>query len=228
MIRILFLLVILVISDVKTAKAQSNEVLKERTCDTRIESLTEDSVIALSQDELVVSRRFIERKNDKEFFDLVSSDLELKDDPEPQILADTIKNFTTDNFETSPEQEVFAMTEPRIALAEIPLPSLWWAKKQFDPFDGRLISDWFTYPQLKQIDITVNWQLWTLLDYLGRYRFINQFGTVTRQYGYTLRVFNQQQQCLALYEYDDTINPPKWEIKLEGLGQDSLQIEPSN
>lgn len=114
----------------------------------------------------------------------------------------------------------------KISVASIAVPSLWWAIEQFDPFGGRLIDDWLTYPQIKQIDLTVNWQLWTLLDYLGRYRFINQFGTVAREYGYSLRIFNQQQQCLALYEYNEQTNPPKWEITIEGLGDDSLQVEP--
>ena len=118
--------------------------------------------------------------------------------------------------------------EPKIAVASIAAPSLWWAREQFDPFGGRLINDWLTYPQIKQIDLTVNWQLWTLLDYLGRYRFINQFGTVAREHGYSLRIFNQQQQCLAIYEYSDRTNPPKWEITIEGLGEDSLQVEPGS
>jgi hypothetical protein len=119
-------------------------------------------------------------------------------------------------------------TEPKIALAGFAIPSLWWAKEQFDPFGGKLIHNWLTNTQIKQIDLTVNWQLWTLLDYLGRYRFINQFGTVARQYGYSLRIFNQQQQCLALYEYNNAVNPPKWEIKIEGVGQESLPVQPTN
>lgn len=135
-----------------------------------------------------------------------------------------ISENTTDNSITVNSTN----TEPKIAVAGIILPSLWWAKEQFDPFGGRLVKNWLTNPQIKQIDLTVNWQLWTLLDYLGRYRFINQFGTVAREYGYSLRIFNQQQQCLALYEYNDEINPPKWEIKIEGLGEDSLQVEPEN
>lgn len=107
------------------------------------------------------------------------------------------------------------------------IPSLWWARQQFDPFGGRLVSDWSSNPKIRQIDLTVNWQLWTLLDYLARYRFVNQFGTVARQYGYNLRVFNQQQQCLAIYYYNQQSDPPKWEIQLEGLGQDSLPVVPT-
>lgn len=112
------------------------------------------------------------------------------------------------------------------AFAAINVPSLWWATEQFDPFGGRLVNNWLARPNLKKVDITVNWQLWTLLDYLGRYRFLNQFGTVAREYGYELRVFNQEKQCLGIYEYNISSNPPKWEIKLEELGQDGLQVKP--
>ncbi|HHP7231581.1 MAG TPA: hypothetical protein ACFCUY_12080 [Xenococcaceae cyanobacterium] len=119
-------------------------------------------------------------------------------------------------------------SNPNVNVAGIAMPSLWWAREQFDPFNGRLIDHWLAHPQLKQIDLTVNWRLWTLLDYLGRYRFLNQFGTIAREYGYELRVFNQQQQCLGIYEYNAASNPPRWEIKLESIGQDSLQVQPTN
>ena len=114
----------------------------------------------------------------------------------------------------------------RTTIASINVPTLWWATEQFDPFGGKLVNNWLTRPSLKQIDVTVNWQFWTLLDYLGRYRFLNQFGTVAREYGYNLRVFNQEKQCLGIYEHNPTSNPPKWEIKLQDLGQDSLKVEP--
>jgi hypothetical protein len=105
--------------------------------------------------------------------------------------------------------------------------SIWWAAQQFDPFAGNLIQNWLTYPQKQQINLTVDWQLWTILDYFGRYRFVNQFGTVVRKYGYTLNVLNQKEQCLAIYKYNSTTKPPKWELYLEKLGRDSLEVEPS-
>ena len=107
-------------------------------------------------------------------------------------------------------------------------PSLWWATEQFDPFDGRLVENWLADSKVQQINLVVNWQLWTLLDYLGRYRFVNQFGTVARKYGYNLNIFNQKNQCLATYKYNPISKPPKWEINLEQLGQNSLQIEPTD
>ena len=145
-----------------------------------------------------------------------------------QILQE---QYNSDNPQVSINTFQNSLKNPnpeKITIAGISLPSLWWAKQQFDPFGGRLIDNWLTYPQIKQIDLTVNWQLWTLLDYLGRYRFMNQLGTVVREYGYSLRVFNQQQKCLAHYKYNNEAIPPKWEIKIEGIGQDSLQIESTN
>jgi hypothetical protein len=120
------------------------------------------------------------------------------------------------------------ITERTISSQGLTVPSLWWAKEQFDPFNGRLIINWFAYPQLKQIDLVVNWQLWTILDYLQRYRLINKIGTVAREYGYALRVFNQQKQCLATYQYNSSTEPPKWEINFPQSEEDSLQVNSSN
>lgn len=135
---------------------------------------------------------------------------------EQELLTEGNSEPTNNNIVTIPQTA---------SLASITLPGLWWAKQQFDPFGGRLINSWLAYPEIKQIQLTVNWQSWTLLDYLGRYRFINQFGTVARKYGYELQVFNNQQQCLASYQYNVESSPPKWEINLEQSEQDSLQIQ---
>ena len=118
---------------------------------------------------------------------------------------------------------------PFVVSNEVPLDltqsSFWWAALQFDPFGGKLIQDWLTYPQKQQINLIVNWRLWTLLDYFGRYRFVNQFGTVARKNGYSLNIFNQKDQCLASYRYNSTSIPPKWELNLEKIGRASLPIE---
>jgi hypothetical protein len=115
------------------------------------------------------------------------------------------------------------ITAQTISERQRTVPSLWWSKEQFDPFAGRLIANWLAYPEEKRIDLVVNWQLWTILDYLSRYRLINQFGTVARDYGYNLRVFNQQKKCLATYQYDNLNN--KWEINLDGSTQSGFQID---
>ncbi|MGL5795181.1 MAG: hypothetical protein ACRC06_12430 [Waterburya sp.] len=137
--------------------------------------------------------------------------------------SSAINNFKntskTDNNQHIAKQKD-ANTEPTQA-------SFWWAVEQFDPFGGKLIQNWFASPKKQQINLTVNWQLWTLLDYLGRYRFVNQFGTIARKYGYSLNIFNQKEQCLGSYKYNSVSNPPKWELYLEKLGRDSLEVEPA-
>lgn len=138
---------------------------------------------------------------------------------------------SADNLVSSPASAIPTDSPNLVAstktTSEVTQSSFWWAALQFDPFEGRLIQDWLAYPQKQQINLVVNWQLWTLLDYFGRYRFVNQFGTVARKYGYSLNIFNQKDQCLASYKYNSTSIPPKWELNLEELGRGSLPIEPA-
>lgn len=113
----------------------------------------------------------------------------------------------------------------RYASSDFPQRSIWWAAEQFDPFEGKLIQDWLTHPQKQQINLTVDLQLWSLLDYFGRYRFVNQFGAVARKYGYSLNIMNEKLHCLATYKYNSISQPPRWELKLQQLGEDSLQLD---
>ncbi len=139
----------------------------------------------------------------------------IKQDPAAINVTDT------DNFLWNKDRKNSVKSFPDITPA-----SLWWAAEQFDPFNGKLVQNWFTYPQQQQINLVVNWRLWNLLDYFGRYRFVNQFGTVVRKYGYSLNIFNQKDQCLASYKYNPGSIPPKWELNLVKFGRDSLPIEP--
>ena len=147
-------------------------------------------------------------------------------------LCHKINNRASTALETTKEDKlkVLASYHPELAdnraSSNPDLASLWWAAEQFDPFDGKLVENWLTYPEKHQIELVVSWQLWTLLDYLERYRFVNQFGTVARKYGYGLTIFNQKYQCLASYSYNSDSKPPKWELDLQKFGRDSLPIEP--
>jgi hypothetical protein len=106
------------------------------------------------------------------------------------------------------------------------VPSLWWAKEQFDPFDGQLIATWIAHPQHRQIDLIVNRQLWSRLDYVKRYRFVNQFGTVVRNAQYNLSVFNQQQKCLATYTCTYQTDPYQCHINLDPLERSGFLLAP--
>jgi len=105
------------------------------------------------------------------------------------------------------------------------IPSLWWAKEQFDPFNGKLIQSWVANHQTATIDLIVNRQLWTILDYMARYRLVNQIGTVAREYQYNLRILNQQQTCLALYQCDFSQSPYQCEIKFNSTESRGFQLE---
>ena len=136
-------------------------------------------------------------------------------------IEDSSKNTKTNNILDRAEAIASRKSTPDAAKA-----SFWWAVEQFDPFNGKLIQNWVASSQKEQIDMIVDRQLWTLLDYFDRYRLVNQFGTVARKYGYSLIVFDRQNQCLASYKYNASIRPPKWELNLENYGEDSLQAEP--
>ena len=137
-------------------------------------------------------------------------------------ISGAVKTIPAETITDSPKLVASTKTAPDLTQS-----SFWWAALQFDPFDGKLIQNWFAHPQKQQINLIVNWQLWTVLDYFGRYRFVNQFGTVARKHGYNLNIFNQKDQCVASYKYNATSIPPKWELKLEELGRGSLPIEPA-
>lgn len=95
------------------------------------------------------------------------------------------------------------VTANTISQDDLTVPSLWWAKQQFA---SKLLDNWIAYPSdgitPGRIDLIVNRQMWSLLDYLQRYEFVHHFGTVARDYRYNIRVFNYQQELLATYTCD--------------------------
>lgn len=95
---------------------------------------------------------------------------------------------------------------------EITTPSLWWAVEQFDPLDGKLVTNWQAYQTQKVINLIVNNRFWRNLDYIDKYSFVNKFGTVAREYDYNLNIINQQQDCLATYTCNPNGNSKNCEI----------------
>lgn len=85
---------------------------------------------------------------------------------------------------------------PPLSQSEKSVPSLWLAQKQFG---GQLLDRWFVDPSNTWVIIIVNRQLWSLLDYMERYQFVNRFGTVSSEYGYNMQVCNRQGRTLAVY-----------------------------
>ena len=78
--------------------------------------------------------------------------------------------------------------------ARLTIPSLWWEHRQF----GRpVVVNWLAYPQQQRVDLVVSRDLWSLIDYLEKYSLVNRFANAAGEYGYNLRVFNDQQVLLA-------------------------------
>lgn len=117
------------------------------------------------------------------------------------------------------------ITANTISPTGITNPSFWWAKQQFDEFEGKLINNWIAYRDEKRVDLVVNSQLWTLLDYLGRYRFVHKFGNAASDYQYDVRVFNQQAALLATYTCDRAKTSVDCQIRVfNSIGPESLPV----
>lgn len=116
------------------------------------------------------------------------------------------------------------ITANTICQQGLTIPSLWWANEQFG---GKVLDNWLAYPAdgktAARIDLVVNRQIWSLLDYLERYDFINHFGTVARDYGYNVRVFNYQKELLATYTCDFSTTPRLCNIQLDATGKSRLR-----
>ena len=81
------------------------------------------------------------------------------------------------------------------------VPSLWLTRIIFETkeqFEGRLVDNWLICladsKTAGRIDLVVNPQSWSILDYIERYDFVNRFGYLAQNYGYEVIIFNNQQR----------------------------------
>jgi hypothetical protein len=97
------------------------------------------------------------------------------------------------------------ITDKNIQQAQLTEPSLWWIRDQLsaqNKYGESLVTGWLACSGTQEpnrVDVVVNAQIWSLLDFFDRYEFIQKFGTATTGYGYNLRVFNPQGGMLAAY-----------------------------
>ncbi len=95
------------------------------------------------------------------------------------------------------------ITADTVSQNSLTAPSLWWARQESE---NKLLDNWLAYQNSDQeharVDLIVNQQVWTLLDYVERYDFVNRIGTVARQSGYNVRVFDYDKNSLASYTCD--------------------------
>lgn len=96
-----------------------------------------------------------------------------------------------------------------IRQAGLSLPSLWWSRDQYIarfPTGKKLISSWLICPKTENtpqhVQMVLNAQIWSLLEYFDRYEFLHQFGTVTSTHGYDLWIYSDETPILATYTCD--------------------------
>jgi len=103
-------------------------------------------------------------------------------------------------------------------------PSLWLTQANSEK---KLLDNWIAYPASAtapgRVDLIVNQQVWSILDYLERYSFVNRLGNVARKDVYNLRVFNYQQELLASYTCNFQTSPTSCRIQMNSLNRLVLQ-----
>lgn len=107
---------------------------------------------------------------------------------------------------TKPKE--YVITANTINPERLTVPSLWWAQANFEK---KLLDNWIAYPPSEKeparVDLIVNQQIWSLLDSIERYDFVNRLGSAARNFGYNARVFNYQKEPLATYTCNFSTSP---------------------
>ncbi len=139
---------------------------------------------------------------------LVSQNVSAKPTPTPSIAA-----FNPEMVQQGMCTPTIAgITDTTIQQSGLTEPSLWWVRDQIaaqEKYGRRLVASWLACQETgepNRVDLVVNTQLWSLLDFFDRYEFIEKFGTATTGYGYNLRVFSPQGGMLAAYTCDFDAN----------------------
>ncbi len=102
----------------------------------------------------------------------------------------------------------YIITATTIHPEGLTVPSLWWAQQNSEK---KLLDNWIAYPasnkEPARVDLIVNQQIWSLLEYVERYDFVNRLGSAARNFGYNVRVFNYQKEPLATYTCNFSTSP---------------------
>lgn len=102
----------------------------------------------------------------------------------------------------------YVITANTIHPERLTVPSLWWAQQNSEK---KLLDNWIAYPASEKeparVDLIVNQQIWSLLEYVERYDFVNRLGSAARNFGYNVRVFNYQKEPLATYTCNFSTSP---------------------
>jgi hypothetical protein len=93
-----------------------------------------------------------------------------------------------------------------------------------------LVQDWLTYVpeqnQVSRVDLFLELQRWSMMDYFKRYEFLSVFGSAAESFGYNLRAFSFRGEFLGAYTCLEADGGARQcQIEVEGSG---AQAKPSN
>ncbi|NET24105.1 hypothetical protein [Okeania sp. SIO1I7] len=108
-------------------------------------------------------------------------------------------------FPTCPRNEISQLPKPPLSQTQPSIPSLWLTQ---DYFGEELIYTWFVDPDDTSVILVVRKLIWDKKGYLERYKFINHFGNVARQYGYNLQVCEPRNKKPIAAYFCDFENAP--------------------
>jgi len=123
---------------------------------------------------------------------------------------------------TQPKDNI--ITAKTIHPQKLTVPSLWWAKENSE---NKLLDNWIAYPasptEPPRVDLIVNQQIWSLLDYMERYVFVNRLGSIASKSGYNIRVFDYQKEPLATYTCNFPKSPASCNIQMNNKSNVGLR-----
>jgi hypothetical protein len=121
------------------------------------------------------------------------------------------------------------ITAKTIDPQKLTVPSLWWAKENSEK---QLLDNWIVYPPSQteppRADLIVNQQIWGLLDYFGKYVFVNRLGGLASKFGYNIRIFNYQKEALATYTCNFSQSPASCRLQMNHRSQVGFSFALSN
>jgi hypothetical protein len=150
------------------------------------------------------------------------------------------------------EDQQPGISDQDISATGLAVPSLWWTRDQLAArvsFGHKLIQRWLVCQRpghalsrqdcrspvnfAGHVDMVINTQLWSLLDYLERYEFVNQFGLATSVCGYNLYIFSNEvlRQPILLADYVCQFQPEQQQrscqLRPDILGPGGFRSQPS-
>lgn len=147
----------------------------------------------------------------------------------PLLEAPTICDINFNLLKSNPDGERLGIVTADTVSAEgMTLPSFWWMSEQLP---AKLVTNWIANRKHQQVYVLVNSRYWNTLDYIEKYRTIDQFGRVAQGYGYNLKLCSSQKIIMASYSCNSTDNSPanlprtSCQLWLSPSGQNGLGLQ---